>query len=245
MRKIINHIQQSGEKVSILQFVRMVRRVPSTEVFANPYSCYDPALDAEEDSCRQRQYQLIRYLRYRKAAARVILVAEAPGYQGARFTGLAMTSERLLSGDRDILQQQNVFGRPDVYQRTSHIEATNKASVRERGFTEPTATIVWREIAAVGLHRQIVLWNTFPFHPHQLGNRLTNRRPTLAEIEDQAGILTALTGLFDHDCTVVSVGNVARDQLQQLGIQAQHVRHPANGGAEAFREGIQAVFNEF
>ncbi len=230
--------------MSVLQFVRIVRSVPSTEVFANPYSCYDPVLDAEQDSCRQRQHQLIRYLRYRKATARIILVAEAPGYQGARFTGLAMTSERLLSGEGGILLQQDVFGRPDVFRRTSRIEATDKASVRERGFTEPTATIVWRAISAVGLHRQVALWNTFPFHPHRLGNKLTNRRPTQAEIDDHAGILTALIALFEHECVVVSVGNVARDQLQQIGIQAQHVRHPANGGAEAFRDGIRAIFNE-
>jgi uracil-DNA glycosylase len=44
-----------------------------------------------------RRARLDRYLRDRRAAA-VLLVGEAPGYRGARVSGIPFTSERQLSG---------------------------------------------------------------------------------------------------------------------------------------------------
>ena len=44
-----------------------------------------------------RRERLARYLRERRCA-RVLLVGEAPGYRGARVSGIPFTSERQLSG---------------------------------------------------------------------------------------------------------------------------------------------------
>lgn len=163
------------------------------------------------------------------------MVAEAPGYQGARFSGLAMTSERLLSGSMNFITEQDILGQVGLFERTSHIDASPSHAVRQNGFAEPTATVVWQELMETGQARNVVLWNTFPFHPHREANRLSNRRPNAAEIDASADILVSLRALFAQDCQLVAVGNVARDHLQELGVQAAVMRHSANGGAADFR----------
>ena len=231
--------------MSVKKFVERISELPSTATVANPYNCYEEGLDAVLNSNTQRQLHLLRYLRCRKMTAKLILIAEAPGYNGARFSGLAMTSERLLSTQNDLIREQEVFGREAVYQRTSDLNACRSKTVRSGGFAEPTATMVWTEIARAGLHKEVVLWNTFPLHPHKLNRRLSNRRPTIAEIDGAGDHLTMLRDIFDFDCEVVAIGNIAGGHLQRRNINARQVRHPANGGAGEFRAGIRAILRDF
>ena len=49
-----------------------------------------------EGACRRRE-RLARYLE-EKRAARLLLVGEAPGFRGARLSGIPFTSERQLTG---------------------------------------------------------------------------------------------------------------------------------------------------
>jgi hypothetical protein len=221
--------------MSVDQFIAQLRGCAATKSVANPYNCYELGIDATPDVSHQRRLQLAAYLRHRLETAQVILVAEAPGYQGARFSGLAMTSERLLSGSMNFVTEQDILGQVGLFERTSHINASLYHTVRQRGFTEPTATVVWQELMATGQARNVVLWNTFPFHPHRAANRLSNRRPNAAGIAASADILVSLRALFAQDCQLVAVGNIARDYLQELGVQATVLRHPANGGAADFR----------
>lgn len=230
--------------MTVSDFVRMVGAHASVEGLVNPYNGFIPNIDAEDGSPIQRQVQLLRYLAYRKRTARLVLVAEAPGYQGARFSGIAMTSERLISGNYNFMTELDVFGREGIYRRTSHLDVCRNNAQRQSGLAEPTATVVWREIVAAGKQRQVVLWNTIPYHPHRVGRPMTNRPPTAAEIPSDADILTRLLNIFSQDCRLVAIGNVARDYLQSIGIQAQHVRHPANGGAAIFRNEINAILRE-
>ncbi len=221
--------------MSVDQFIAQLRRRAAFDNVANPYNCYEQGIDADQQAFCQRCLQLAAYLRHRLETARIIMVAEAPGYQGARFSGLAMTSERLLSGSMGFVTERDILGQQGLYERTSHVDASPSQTVRNRGFTEPTATVVWEELIETGQSRNVVLWNTFPFHPHQEANRLTNRQPNAAEIESNADILDSLRNLFARDCRLFAVGNIARDHLQNLGVQAALLRHPANGGAADFR----------
>lgn len=221
--------------MNVDQFIAQLRNRAATENVANPYNCYEPGIDAAQDASCQRCLQLAAYLRYRLETAQTIMVAEAPGYQGARFSGLAMTSERLMSGRMNFVTERDILGQGGLYERTSHMDASPKQAVRQRGFAEPTATVVWRELVDSGQSRNVVLWNTFPFHPHQRPNHLCNRKPNAAEIAASGDILVSLRALFAQDCQLVAVGNVARDHLQELGVQAAVLRHPANGGAADFR----------
>lgn len=227
--------------MSVEQFIAQLRGRAATENVANPYNCYEAGIDTSQEAFCQRCLQLAAYLRHRQETAQIIMVAEAPGYQGARFSGLAMTSERLLSGGLNFVTEQDILGQDGLFERTSHINASATHAVRQGGFAEPTATVVWQELMETGQSRRVVLWNTFPFHPHQEANRLSNRKPTTAEIAASAHFLVELRALFAQNCQLVAVGNVARDHLQDLGVQANALRHPANGGAAQFRAQFREI----
>jgi len=145
-----------------------------------------------------RRERLAAYLAER-ARAPLLLVAEAPGWRGARVSGIPLTSERQLTG---------------------------------RGPAEATATIVHRVLAELGLARETLLWNVVPTHPHLPGRPDTNRRPTRAEVEESRRFLEALA----RGRRTVAVGRLAHAVLG-----GPYVRHPAHGGATAFRDGLRRI----
>lgn len=210
----------AGSGPGIGGFIALLRGLPALPDVANPWTCAVPGIDLPGAAARRRAH-LAGYLAAR-AGARLVLVAEAPGYQGARFTGVPMTSERMGG------------------LRTSHPDACRSAAERAGGFAEPTATVVGQVLAAAGVAQATVLWNAFPLHPHRPGLPLSNRRPTAAELAATAHVLPRLLSLYPG-ARVVAVGAVARARLAALGVEAVAVRHPANGGAAAFREGMRGV----
>jgi hypothetical protein len=122
-----------------------------------------------------------------------------------------------------------------VFQNISP-QRTSRVDLKPQGFTEPTATIVWGFLADQGIDpRRIVLWNAFPWHPYHLDKgSLSNRTPTDTELAVGHQMLKQLLKLGQFK-QVVAIGEKSALQLQQLGIAATKVRHPANGGAGKFR----------
>lgn len=229
--------------MSVDQFIVGLREKLTDGNAANPYNCYEAGIDTRREAFCQRCLQLGAYLRHRQETAHTIMIAEAPGYQGARFTGIAMTSERLLSGSKNFVTEQAILGQIGFFRRTSHVDACRNQQERQHGFTEPTATIVWQEIMAAQQANNVVLWNTFPFHPHREAAPLTNRRPSEAEVHGNAEILRGLRALFNPDCQIIAVGDVARNHLHAQEVDAHHIRHPANGGAAEFRAQLRLMLN--
>jgi uracil-DNA glycosylase len=136
------------------------------------------------------------------------------GYRGGRFSGIAFTAERTLAHWGDPFRQ---------------------TSTRPGGWAEPSGTIVHGALAEAGAETRAVLWNSVPAHPHRPGQPLTNRAPTRTEVEAGAPILDAVVALLQPE-RIVAVGRVAE---RTLGGRAEAcVRHPAQGGATAFREGV-------
>ena len=113
-------------------------------------------------------------------ATRAGISAEGLGYQGGHFSGMAMTSERILLGCHPDVNPQAVLGDWD-YKRTSNpASARLNRTQKLYGFNEPTATVIARH----GLSPyDTVLWNIFPFHPYKEGNILSNRTPTGEELD--------------------------------------------------------------
>ena len=163
-----------------------------------------------------RVENLRAYLAERRDAD-VVALGEAAGYQGMRWSGIAFTSERDLAR----------WGAP--FRGTS--------TARKNGWSEPSGTIVHRVLGELGAEHRVIVWNTVPTHPHKPGLPLSNRRPSVPEIEAGAVYVERLLELV-RPRIIVAVGRVAEEIL---GPRATYVRHPANGGATAFANGMRDV----
>src|SRR6266567_3140837 len=113
---------------SIGKFLRRLKNSPSSAVF-NPWWQVDKENDFAPSAPRIRREQLRAYLRDRLGKARLAVIGEALGYRGGHFSGIPMTSERLLLGRKTGIAPQRILLeiRP---QRTS------KPQKRPDGFSE-------------------------------------------------------------------------------------------------------------
>jgi len=225
--------------MSIQNFLESVQHRPSTETVFNPWKDYDPQNDLDMNAPRYRFDHLTRYMTERKSSAKMLLVAEATGYQGAKRSGLAMSSERDLlrtNGELQITESKYFSG--EKY-RTSKVRLPSRKSLLE-GSIEPTATIVWNTMTSLMGSHDFVLWNSFAWHSHIAGDMLTNRTPTDDELESGKPTLELFLQTFAGR-PVVAVGRKAETILTQFGVPHYPVRHPANGGATKFRNGIEEL----
>jgi Uracil DNA glycosylase superfamily. len=214
---------------SLEQFLRLLKKSPSGAVF-NPWWQVDEQNDIGPSAPAIRRKQLCAYLRERVGSANLAVIGEAVGYRGGHFSGIPMTSERML-----LRKPQNIVA--EIKPRR-----TSKPSVCPDGFSEPTATIVWGALLKIGVPPdEFVLWNAFPWHSFDLHRgMLSNRMPNKSERTAGLPVLKAFLDLFP--CSeIVALGKVAASQLENLDVEAQCVRHPASGGAKLFRQQIAKI----
>ena len=237
--------------VSVERFVKLLKQSPAGAVF-NPWWKMDGQNDIGPGAPAIRRKQLRVYLGERRAKARLAIVGEALGYRGGHFSGIPMTSERMLLGKQKnivaALSQRRSLRNPDnnggprpPLQIFSGIKPrrTSKPSICPDGFSEPTATIVWSALLKIGvLPDEFILWNAFPWHSFDpRRGLLSNRMPNKWERAAGLPVLEVFLQLFPCD-QIVALGKIAAAQLEQLNINVQCIRHPASGGAKFFREKI-------
>jgi len=224
----------SGNELN--EFLRLLRKSPSGAVF-NPWWKVDEHNDIGGHAPAIRRQQLRAYLQERRGSAKVAVIGEALGYRGGHFSGIPMTSERILLGRSNKVRMKSDAVLSDVKPRR-----TSKSEKWPDGFSEPTATIVWGALLRLGLKPdQFVLWNAFPWHsfePHR--GMLSNRTPNKSEGSAGLPVLKAFLELFPCE-QVVALGKIAATQLEKLDVDAHYVRHPASGGAKLFRQQIAAL----
>lgn len=221
------------------KLVQQLERTPEGSFF-NPWYDRDEEHDFDRDAPDIRGRQLRAYLSDRLDSAQYLCIAEALGYQGGHFTGVAMTSERILLG-----YQEKPHGIPsDGVFRSLEPKRTSKPEVIGKGFSEPTATIMWKALYKLGLDPfKVVLWNALAWHPYDPDDgMLSNRTPTGAELEAGFPVLETFLELFEGR-TVIAVGKKSAHCLEELGIDFREVRHPANGGAPKFRRQMKRILN--
>ena len=188
---------------------------------ATPPTLVNPLRDRADDLDRPdapaiRRANLLAYLAARPRP-RAVLAGEAMGWRGGRFSGIAFTSERQLAA----------WGAPFA-----------ASSLKAGGWTESSATIIHGVLDELDAEHEVVLWNTVPFHPHPAGRPLANRAPKTGEIALGRPFLERLVSLL-APAQVIAVGRVAEGALG--GLATGRVRHPAQGGATACREGLRAL----
>lgn len=182
-------------------------------------------LDTEDNGPEQRIERLACHL---NCNPKFILVGEAPGYQGCRYSGIAFTSERLLMEGR--------------IPRIAPI--SQRLTKRKQPFSEPSAKIVWDNLYPLGIADCTILWNALQLHPydpkHQNMN-LSNRTPTSKEIKKGRESLCLLIDSFP-DAKVIAVGKKAQGLLDSAGIKTIGcARHPAYGGASQFGNDLKGL----
>jgi hypothetical protein len=224
---------------SVENFIRLLKKSPTDAVF-NPWWQVDKKNDIGSNTPAIRRRHLRAYLHTRLGKVKLAMIGEALGYRGGHFSGIAMTSERMLLGKKKDsgIEPEHVFS-------SIKPRRTSKPRKCPEGFSEPTATIVWTTLLGLGLKpKQFVLWNAFPWHSFDpRRGLLSNRMPNKSERAAGLPALKALLDFFPPD-EIVALGNIAASQLQELNVESHRVRHPASGGAKLFRQQIAKIVNK-
>ena len=159
---------------------------------------------------------------------RDLWVGCAPGWRGARRTGLAFTD--------DLHVQAHCFR-----WRLPTDPQTLGRSTRGKPIREGSAGVVWRMLNLIDA--PIFLWNVFPFHPHQPSNPFTNRALNQPEKEIGGEILEDLINLL-RPIRLVAIGNDADKAVKasRSRLERHAVRHPSHGGVTEFTDGMARIY---
>jgi uracil-DNA glycosylase len=202
-------------------FVAALAEMRLPAVF-NPYvDCCD--IFDRKDAAHLRKKNLAAFL---EAAldhgVEEIWVARDLGYRGGRRTGVPLTDEVHLE------QVSQFYGGIHLHR------ATIGPVVAER-----TAAVVWKVLARIA--QPVVLWNVFPFHPHDTDDPFSNRCHTAAERSRTLPLLKVLIEMFEPE-RLVAIGRDAQLALQHVGIPVTTVRHPSYGGQTEFISGLLTLY---
>src|SRR4051794_25287473 len=125
------------------QILTALRSFSAPNVF-NPWADSDP-LDLP-DAVALRRGRLRKHF---DVTPSFLLVGEAPGYKGCRFSGVPFTDEAMLCAGT-----------------VPRLGRCRRTTSREEPWAEGSAAAVWRALRQAGIAEQVVLWNAFAFHPH-------------------------------------------------------------------------------
>nr|WP_292685631.1 uracil-DNA glycosylase [Novosphingobium sp.] len=141
--------------------------------------------------------------------AETIWIARDLGYRGGRRTGIPLTDEVHLD------EAGRLLG--DI----SYTKATTGPAVAER-----TAAIVWRMLTRV--NQPVMLWNVFPFHPHDANDPMSNRCHSRLERETTWPLLEALIEMLQPR-QIVAIGRDAHMALEPLPVDRRAKGTPLAG----------------
>lgn len=151
-----------------------------------------------------------------------VLVGEAAGYAGCRFSGIPFTCEMQWAGSKRLDWTTG--------------KDLARTSTADRPWVERSATIVWE---ALQERRDCVLWNAFPWHPFGASGPLSNRPPG-RDLREGLDALCCFLSLFPS-AQPFAIGRVAQRALSAVGVQAPYIRHPSRGGKRQFMAGVAAL----
>jgi hypothetical protein len=155
-----------------------------------------------------------------RASAPVLLVAEAAGWRGARYSGLALFSERMIDEAAT------------PYRRTS---------TQPGGFAEASATVIQGVLARGGWTDAVLIWNVVMTHPRGAQPH-SNRPPRRTEVEAGRRLLDELLNIVAPR-HVLAVGRTAQAALPAW-LDAPAIRHPAQSGATLCRRQLTGALEE-
>jgi hypothetical protein len=202
---------------------------PSTTTVFNQYRDHDDDVDVPE-AASIRRANLHDYLAVatERASVSVLVVGEAPGPWGTRFSGVPFVGEKQLLDPT--FPYRGSRSSKDVPQLPVK---------RKPPYISGSAKMFWQIM--LPYHAQFVVWDAFPLHPHEPGGVLSVRNPTQNEVLRFANALTLIKDYVGAD-RIVAVGRKAQKALEAIGRRAEYVRHPSMGGKEEFAAGMHKLF---
>ncbi len=189
------------------------------DILFNQYNDRSPEIDLP-NADEIRRENLKNYLLSFPRRPSVILIGEAPGWRGCRFSGVPFTSEFQLCD----------YSPPFM---------GNQSSNNNSPYKENTATIFWKYMR--NYHPKFFTWNCLPFHPHKPDDLLSNRTPSREEIDAHLTLLSDIVTLLKPS-QIIAVGKSAEHALKKIEIPCKYVRHPSRGGANEFRASMEQFF---
>ena len=197
---------------------KLIARLRKAELPLNTFNLYqttDPDHDMRGGAAKRRE-NLRRYLKALRAP-RFALIGLAAGYRGMRFTGVPFTDEARLCFPGSCY---------------------DRSSAREQAWREASAGVV---MDALGAGTDVVCFNVVPWHPFEPGQPLSNADPDAASVEAGVEMLEWFFERLYPQTQAVSVGRTAQQVLEKIRPGAPHLRHPARGGADEFRTGLEEL----
>lgn len=163
-----------AEKDSSIQninnFVEILSQRESTNLVFNQFANLIP------------KNNLKMYLQYLyKQKADILLLGEASGYNGCRWSGIAFTSGYLISKSKLYAPLRNKMLFLDIKDKKEL-----SASVVYGFFRKYTQ-----------IFKKVVIFSSFPFHPHLEAQSETNRRPNKIELQEGQLYLQQLFNIFE------------------------------------------------
>ena len=202
----------------------------------NPFRDRDATCDTRS-AARIRRDNLRHYFAALDALTaegpRDLWLAEAPGATGTRRTGIPLVDERELA-------LANA-----AYPLSHPLQRATKGAL-PAGTT--TGQAIWAEITRSGYLP--VLWNVLLHHPERrIAGRLTNRPPRTGDVRHFTPLVRDAYTRWcraapEHPAPrVIAIGKFAERAARDLELPNVHyVRHPAQGGLTAFREGMRLLY---
>ena len=198
---------------NISEFIEKLETQKNTSTVSNPYL-------VKGVSNNLRAYLEVMF---ETKGDRVLLVGEAPGHRGCKVTGIPFTSGKVFENvDHPVLKKL-------------------KSKIKlEKIESENTATIVWNYLSTK--ENTPLFWNSYPYHPHPVGNEEKNRVPNQEEIEFGVQFLKGLSSLY-NPVVIAGIGYAGVECAKRAFPKNEitYIRHPSFGGKSDFIEGMNKI----
>lgn len=202
-------------------FSQVIFKITTDELLFNQYKHIDPKLDKPNGNVI-RQFNLKLYFESFKINPAYLLLGEAPGPNGCRFSGIPFTSERQL------------------VEPTFWLHGVQSSSANYP-YEEMSGRVLWNTLSIV--HEKFFIYNAIPFHPFLEGNPLSIRTPKAEEIERYTIHLRDIVQILKPE-QCVAIGRVAEKAFKSIGINnVVYARHMSHGGETAFVDKMREIFN--
>lgn len=214
------------------RFENKLFSVPTTGGLFNQYNKQvNPKVDLP-NAHEIRKQNLKNYLESFSEKPSILVVGEAAGPWGCRFSGVPFTGEKQLcentlpfSGCRSSIEKPliNVKKKPP--------------------YTSQSAKTFWEVM--MPHHTEFFVWDCVPFHPHNPDDPLSVRNPTKVEVSSCIELLGQINEIIKPK-NILAIGRKAEIALKQIDVYPVpvYVRHPSHGGANQFTTEVKRFFND-